>query len=162
MPPTIAETIEFIKVAHAGVFDKIGKPYWEHPVRVMNNLGPDAADDEKKAALLHDVIEDTKYTARDLLIAGFGWPVVEAVILLSRVEPSPGAVKFFDRKPGKPTYHEFIDSIAKSGNKIAIKVKIADLMDNLDPERVAKLPAHKMHLPERYKASLPILKAALE
>jgi (p)ppGpp synthase/HD superfamily hydrolase len=146
--PTVADTIEFIKSAFTGKVDKIGVPYCEHPVRVMNNLGADATDDEKLVALLHDVIEDTHYTADDLLAMGYPAHVIDAVLMLS--------------KPEGTVYENYIDWLAATGNVLAIKTKIADNEDNLDPERVAKLPANKMHLPKRYVKSLAVLRPALE
>jgi hypothetical protein len=59
---TIEELVDFIKVAHAGQVDKGAQaPYWEHPFAVMNALPPFAYDELKKAALLHDAIEDTAF-----------------------------------------------------------------------------------------------------
>jgi (p)ppGpp synthase/HD superfamily hydrolase len=44
--------------AHAGQFDRGGKPYILHPLKVMHYLKTD--DEELQCiALLHDVIEDT-------------------------------------------------------------------------------------------------------
>lgn len=58
----IDELIEFIQVAHAGQVDKGAKaPYWQHPVAVMRALPPFASEDLKKAALLHDTVEDTAF-----------------------------------------------------------------------------------------------------
>jgi len=102
--------------------------YWHHPVSVMKRLGTDAPDDYKLAALLHDVFEDTKYGAADLRAMGYAERVVEAVLRLTKVEEIP--------------YLENIERIAASGDKIAIAVKIADNEDNLDPERIARLPAN--------------------
>ena len=43
--PTIEETIAFIKQAHAGQVDKVGREYYHHPIAVMQRL-PDDVDDE--------------------------------------------------------------------------------------------------------------------
>jgi (p)ppGpp synthase/HD superfamily hydrolase len=147
--PTVESTIEFVKSAHAGQVDKGGVAYWLHPVSVMNRLGSDAPEDYKLAALLHDVIEDTKYGADDLRAMGYAEPVVEAVLRLTKVEKIP--------------YLENIERIAASGDKIAIAVKIADNEDNLDPERIARLPANPRVLnPQiaQYQSSLEILRRA--
>ncbi|MDX1975862.1 MAG: hypothetical protein SFT92_09350 [Rickettsiales bacterium] len=62
LQPTTEDLIDFIKVAHAGQIDKgAGKPYWEHPVAVMNELPDFASPELKAAALLHDVKEDTAF-----------------------------------------------------------------------------------------------------
>jgi hypothetical protein len=142
----IEETIEFIKRAHAGQTDKGGNPYWLHPVSVMRRLGEDASEAEKLTALLHDVIEDTHYTAENLLSMGYPAEVVTAVVVLSR--------------PEGPTYIDWIKSIAASGNRIAIRVKIADNEDNSDPARIAQLPPESRAIVRRYERSLQILRAA--
>jgi (p)ppGpp synthase/HD superfamily hydrolase len=148
--PTVEGTIEFIKSAHAGQVDKGGVAYWHHPVSVMNRLGADALEDYKLAALLHDVIEDTKYSAADLRAMGYNERVVEAVVRLTKIEKIP--------------YLENIERIAASGDKIAIAVKMADNQDNLDPERIARLPANARMSNQqiaKYQASLEILRRAI-
>lgn len=146
--PTVDETIEFIRSAHAGQTDKAGKPYWRHPVSVMRRLGPAATEDEKLTALLHDVVEDTGHTADDLRALGYPETVVAAVALLSR--------------PEGLTYLEWIRSISTSGNYLAIRVKIADNEDNSDPVRIAALPADLHGIVDRYQRSLRILREALQ
>ena len=46
--------------AHAGQVDRAGKPYIFHPLHVAMNTG---SFDEVVVALLHDVMEDSAYTA---------------------------------------------------------------------------------------------------
>jgi hypothetical protein len=50
----------------------------------MNRLSPDASTECKMVALLHDVIEDTTYTAEDLLRMGYPENVVASVQRLSK------------------------------------------------------------------------------
>lgn len=148
--PSINETIAFIRRAHANQVDKGGSPYWLHPVSVMKRLPADATDDERRVALLHDVIEDTETTASDLLAMGYSKAVVDAVVLLSRPEGD-----------SRPTYMEWVCSLAASGNKMAIRVKIADNEDNSDPMRIANLPPNERDIVRRYERSLKILRMAL-
>ena len=147
---TLKETLDFMCGAHDGQTDKGGNPYWMHPVAVMNRLGPNASDTERMVALLHDVIEDTKYTEQDLIDMGWSTDVVNAVRLLSRPDGD-----------NRPTYMEWIRSIAASGNRMAIKVKIADNEENSDPKRIAQLPPEGRDIVKRYERSLKILRAAL-
>lgn len=147
MQPSLEETISFIQAAHAGQTDKSGKPYWQHLVSVMRRLGENATENEKRVALLHDVIEDTPYGAADLRRLGYADDVVTAVEMLSR----PQGVGYLD----------WIRSIAASGNRVAIRVKIADNEDNSDPQRIAALPPDQRSIAERYHHSLRILRAAL-
>ena len=144
--PTIKQTIEFIRAAHAGQTDKGGQPYWQHPVAVMRRLGPSASKAEKLTALLHDVIEDTGTTADDLRRLCYPEDVIAAVVLLSR----PQGVHYLD----------WIRSIAESGNRMAIRVKIADNEHNSDPSRVTALPPDQRGLVKRYEQSLRILRQA--
>ena len=44
--------------------------------------------------------------------------------------------------------------------KVAIAVKIADNLDNLDPERLARLPLDKQGGQEKYRRSIEILTRA--
>lgn len=148
--PSINETIAFIRRAHANQVDKGGSPYWLHPVSVMKRLPADATDDERRVALLHDVIEDTETTASDLLAMGYSKAVVDAVVLLSRPEGD-----------SRPTYMEWVCSLAASGNKMAIRAKIADNEDNSDPMRIANLPPNERDIVRRYERSLKILRMAL-
>jgi len=150
--PTVNETIEFIQRAHAGQVDKAGEPFWLHPLSVMHRLGPDASDEARQVALLHDVIEDTEFTAADLLERGYSRAVVEAVELLTR----PPTEARLAGTPAGVTYLDWIRSIAASGNALAIAVKIADCEDNADERR--ELPEAARYLRRRYVRALRILR----
>lgn len=118
----ILATIDLMKSLHEGQVDKQGKPYWQHPVAVMELLGPDATLEEQQAAILHDVVEDnSSVTLTALAKLGFSDNVLVALYFLSR--------------PKNVNYFTYIGRIAISGSRIAIKVKKADLKHNLDPLR---------------------------
>jgi (p)ppGpp synthase/HD superfamily hydrolase len=149
--PSLKETFEFMKKAHSGQFDASGVPYYLHPLAVHDLLPDDADDDEKHAAMLHDVVEDTDHTAADLLAMGYSERTVKIVSLVSRV------------KGDGQTYHQFIESIAASGERGAIRVKLADLGHNSDPERLSQLAVDKAaSLGKRYAKAKATLTAALE
>ena len=139
---SVNDAIEFLKLAHKDQVDKSGKPYWEHPVRVMKRLPKEATYDVTIAALLHDILEDTDYTEDDLKEMGISPNAINMIKLVSRDK--------------NKTYSEFIKSIASSKNKGAIMIKIADNEDNLDPSRI--LPKEYGGLKDRYRKSLEILK----
>ena len=65
--------IEIATRAHDGQTDRDGLPYILHPLTVglMGNT-----DEERMAGFLHDVIEDTEYSADDILKAGIPKNVV--------------------------------------------------------------------------------------
>lgn len=134
--------------AHANQTDKSGVPYIKHPIAVMNLL-VDPTDDEARAALLHDVVEDTHYTLEDLVRLGFSPGVVEIVDIVSR-------------RDGE-SYWDFIRRTRDSGNASAIKVKRADIAHNTDPARgYGKLKGLPSGMVARYAKALAILDGNME
>lgn len=106
--------------AYAGKTDKAGREYILHPLRVMARM---KTDQEMSAALLHDVLEDSEITAEQLLAEGIPAEVVEAVQFLSKSENE-----------------DYMDFVARTKqNKLAAKVKIADIEDNIDVLRLTSL-----------------------
>ncbi|AMJ42286.1 hypothetical protein [Anaerotignum propionicum] len=127
--------------AHMGQLDKGGNPYILHPVRVMlrcNSLT------EKTVAMLHDTLEDSNLTADDLLKEGFPREVVDAVVCLTR-------------KIGQD-YMEHIKEVAK--NPLATTVKLSDLADNMDLNRLPGLTPKDFQRLERYLRAKLILEEA--
>ena len=146
---TIESTIEFIRQAHQGQFDKAGAPYYLHPVAVMRRLAESEDDTIKIAALLHDVLEDTPYTKSDLLNLGYSRASVEIVELLTSSKT-------------QPDYANKIRSIIASGNRGAILVKYVDMSENSDPKRLALLPHEiQQRLKAKYAGPLALLQEAL-
>lgn len=145
----IERTIAFIEEAHRGQVDKGGKPYYQHPLRVMMRLGEEATDVERVAALLHDVVEDTGLTLEALRNSGYTEEVLEVVRLVSE-----------NHFPGL-TYLQHIKALVHLGNVSAMMVKLADIADNLAPSRVATLPEDSRYLVGRYEKARDILVKAL-
>ena len=105
--------------AHAGQFDRGGKPYILHPLKVMHYLKTD--DEELQCiALLHDVIEDTDTSWKDL----------EAIGCTSRVI---AGVRVLTKMPGQ-TYDEYKNEVF--ANLDAMRVKSCDLRHNTDIRRL--------------------------
>jgi (p)ppGpp synthase/HD superfamily hydrolase len=115
---TLERAIAIAAEAHAGQKDKGGAPYILHPLRVMMAVSP---EDDRIVAVLHDVLEDTDIQPIALTVAGFSSRVVEALVCLTR-QP--------DEK-----YDDFIARLKP--NAIARRVKLADLADNSDLQRIA-------------------------
>lgn len=132
--------------AHEGQFDKAGAPYWTHPERVarrVRELYPDAPDEAVAVAWLHDVIEDTHWTAPGLRDVGFSDAVVDAVVLLTRTDDVPD-----------DAYYAAI----RSAGGLALMVKHADITDNLDEERLGVLdPELAARLRLKYAKALSAL-----
>ncbi|MBK1838880.1 HD domain-containing protein [Azospirillum sp. YIM B02556] len=146
------ETLEFAKTLHHGQVDKAGAPYWLHLERVARRLAerfPDATKAQLQAALLHDAIEDAGATADDLRRAGIEEEAIAAIRLVSRNLDPDG------------TYLEWIGRIAASGNVTAIRVKLADNLDNSDPARAAAIAAGPRMVAEKYAPARAILERAL-
>jgi hypothetical protein len=125
--------------AHEGQVDKVGHPYIGHPRSVAGRLtDPDA----QVVALLHDVIEDTTVTAEDLRAAGITDRQLEAIETLTHADDVDNE-----------TYWRAVRVVP-----LARMVKIADLADNCDPIRVARLdPATAEHLRGKYRRALGVL-----
>jgi (p)ppGpp synthase/HD superfamily hydrolase len=108
---------------HKGFQDKADKPYILHPLRVMFKM---KTEEEMIVAVLHDVVEDCKeWTFEKLLNEGFSKKIIDALDHVTWREAD-------DEK-----YEDFIQRVKK--NNIAIKVKIADLEDNMDVKRLSQI-----------------------
>lgn len=136
---TLEDALIYAAQKHSGQTDKSGKPYITHPLRVMNNLGLDATLEEQMAALLHDVVEDCGVSLDDLRAAGFAEAVVVAVDHLTK------------NAEGQRDYHKAIERAAR--NSISRRVKIADLTDNMNLERIANPSDEDRARVEKYRAA---------
>jgi len=124
--PIVETAIALARRAHDGQVDKAGAPYIGHPLRIMAKMNSDA---ERIAAVLHDVVEDSRDSAAPVTfetLAGLGLPAeaVAAVRLLTRT----------DDRTDPAAYDAYIAAILT--DPIARKVKLADLEDNLDVSRL--------------------------
>ena len=125
-------------VAHAGLYDKAGKPSILHPAYVAGLVGDATGDSELVAAAwLHDVVEDTYITIGALRVLGFS-------------ERTLSIVDAVTRKDGE-TYSEFIDQIV---DRDAAIVKMADILHNTSAERSGSL---SKSLAVRYEKALRVL-----
>jgi (p)ppGpp synthase/HD superfamily hydrolase len=108
--------------AHAGQYDKGGKPYILHPLAVAALLDPVYRDEElyQVIAILHDVIEDTKVTYQELRDAGISERAIDGIKSLTKI-------------PGQ-TFEEYKEGVFS--NIDAMIVKKADLTHNTDIRRL--------------------------
>lgn len=118
---TLQRAIEIATKAHAGQFDKGGKEYIGHPLRVME-MGKTEA--EKIVGVLHDVIEDTSITIEYLSEEGFSKEILDALLCVTKLS-------------NKEDYDHFISRVMT--NPLAVKVKINDLKDNMDITRLIRV-----------------------
>lgn len=121
----VAHAAALAAQAHRGQKDKAGADYITHPRRVAARLVLAGCDETTIAAgWLHDVVEDTGLLLEDLRRAGVPDETVRVVGLVT--------------KPGSVDYQSYLAEVA--ADPAARAVKLADLADNSDPERLALLP----------------------
>lgn len=145
-----ADAVAIAARAHRFLRDKSGVLQLAHGIEVASALG-DASDEERAAAVLHDVLEDTGWTADDLRAAGVPEVVIEAVEHVTRRE-----------NPEKERYRDFIERTARAGGeagRIARRVKHADLLVNMG--RVHELPGGETMLEKRYVPALERIREAM-
>src|SRR5437879_13227873 len=128
----LEKAIDIATKAHQRQKDRYGAPYILHPLRVMNRV---ATEQEKIVGVLHDVVEDTKWTLADLQRSGFSTEVIAAVDCLTKRDNEP--------------YESLISRAA--GNPLARRVKLADLEDNMDARRLKEFTPNDA---ERFAKSL--------
>ena len=111
---TIEDVISIAVAAHNGQKDMVGNPAILH-VLAIGLMGK--TTEQKKAGLLHDVVEDSDMTLEDLRDKGVEEGVLEAVDLLTHRD--------------EVSYEDYVRKIVLSGNETAIQVKLNDLHHNL-------------------------------
>ncbi len=121
---------------------KLPEDKFEHSNRVgtlASRQGPSYAT----VGLLHDMLEDSDVTLQELRAAGVTEEELDAIQLLTR---------------GPEPYEDYVSVVANSDDRLAISVKLCDLLDHLDPAINAGLTDGKV---TRYLGALPSLIAAL-
>lgn len=131
---TIEDAIAIAVQAHKGVKDKAGAPYIMHPLRMMMKMTTEV---EMMTAILHDVVEDSDWTLEMLRERGFSEEVLQAVECVTN-------------RAGE-SYAEFIERAGK--NPIARQVKIADLEDNMNIQRIGELSMRDLERLKKYHKS---------
>lgn len=121
--------------AHAGQVDKAGAPYAFHPLRLMLKV---KTDEERMAAVLHDVVEDgPRWTFERLIERGIPQGVVDAVRHLTKWPEEAGDYMAFIRRG--------------AAHPVARVVKLADLEDNMDLTRISEPAPRDFERIEKYR-----------
>lgn len=144
---TVARTRAFAVKHHGTQTDKNKRPYVHHLDAVANNCrrlyGFEA--DTLKVAYLHDVVEDTRVTVKQVETL-FGEDIALAVDAISK-------------RSGEKNY-DYIGFVL--GDETASKVKLADLYHNTMPERLAELDQYtQRRLKKKYFPAIYRLETAL-
>ena len=113
-------------------------PYVFHPFHLAEQM-----DTEEKVivALLHDVVEDTEYSLKDLENMGFPESVIHALALLTHENGVP-----------------YMDYVARiKDDPIARAVKLADLKHNSDLSRLDFIDEKAIQRVQKYKKAIALL-----
>jgi (p)ppGpp synthase/HD superfamily hydrolase len=129
---TLSKAIEIALLAHKGQKDKSGAEYILHPLRVMARGNTEV---EKICGVLHDVVEDSEWTFESLVCEGFSDEIISAL-------------KCLTKKSEDEDYDKFIERVTK--NPVAVKVKINDLLDNMDITRLKTLEEQDLKRLNKY------------
>jgi len=131
----LRDLMELALEAHAGQVDKANKSYILHPwsvsllirskvakLPVFSGVTEDLLISAEKAAVAHDLIEDTWVTLDFLASRGLEPLVLDALDLLTRKSDQ--------------SYEDFVVGCMK--NPVSHMVKVADLVENLNPNRIRR------------------------
>lgn len=137
--PDIKRAMLFAYNIHKNNYDKAGYPYIHHVLHIAEQMD---TEEEVIVALLHDVLEDSKdiQTGRLFHQLNFKPEIEEAVHAITHLKGE--------------TYMDSIERVSR--NKIAKRVKIADLEHNMQAERVDSNFSLE-HLMQRYKKAYKYL-----
>ena len=124
--PLLRRAWEVGAAAHAGQTRKSGEPYITHPVAVAQVLAELGLDVETLiAAILHDTIEDTPLTQREIA-AEFGESVAELVDGVTKLDK----LHFRDRQEAAAeSFRKML--LAMSRDLRVILIKLADRLHNM-------------------------------
>lgn len=123
MMQLLQKAIDIAVLAHMGQTDKGGDPYIVHAMSVSRKL-INHPEHVRAAAVLHDVVEDTRMELSDLRAQGMPDNVLALVDTLTK-------------RKGEP-YEDYIRRVARDHE--AVVIKLADLADNMDKDRMRRLP----------------------
>lgn len=141
----LARAIAIAAQAHQHQVDRAGAPYMLHLMRVMLRM---RSQEEQIVAILHDLLEDTDWTLDQVASEGFSPEILRS---LEQITHRKGE-----------SYPDYIARVET--DQIAARVKLADMIDNLDLmrlpflsdedlERAAKYHRHSLELNQSLKRS---------
>lgn len=137
MQELLEKSIIFATEKHMGQVDKSGQPYILHPLRVMNNC-PNI--ETKIVAVLHDVLEDTDTTKEDLL-KFLPEYLVNAIVAITKVD--------------NEAYDDYLKRVGS--DYYATQVKLMDLKDNMNLDRLNKIEMKDMKRYLKYRKAVEYL-----
>lgn len=154
----------FAKEAHKDTKRESGEPYIIHSVRVAETIHKWHLDESSiAAALLHDVVEDTRFTIKDIQ-KNFGDEIAFLVNGLTKLENIP----YSQENPDVENLRKLIISFSKDLRVLIIK--LADRLHNmqtlaaLPPERQKRISqeTEDIYAPLAYRLGMQRLSGELE
>ena len=139
MQEMVKRAYRFALKAHEGQLDKGGKPYIDHVMYVASKFID--SSELRIVAMLHDVVEDTKYSIEDIESEGFDKYIIDALRVITKLDDMD--------------YMDYIERI--SFNELASRVKIEDLKHNMDITRLSNPTDYDFKRVEKYKKALEYL-----
>lgn len=136
--PLTKKALKICFEAHKEQTDKSGLPYVFHPFHLAEQM-----EDEETTvvALLHDVVEDTRFTIKDLAEKGIPPSTLETLALLTYDKAVP--------------YLEYVTALKT--DPIARVVKLADLRHNSDLSRLDIVDKVAKERTAKYAQAIAIL-----
>ena len=145
---TFTDALIISAESHRDMRDSGGVEYIKHPLHLAHLLKVRGLSNEcQMAALLHDVVEDTKTTIEELIAKGAPESVIIAIKLLTHVRDEDYVTlmiatfiesglnpRFAKIRAKEEEYFRYIRNIGK--NDIARAVKLVDLEHNSDISRI--------------------------
>ncbi|WP_374012171.1 bifunctional (p)ppGpp synthetase/guanosine-3',5'-bis(diphosphate) 3'-pyrophosphohydrolase [Pseudoxanthomonas koreensis] len=163
--PLLREAWRMGDGAHAGQTRKSGEPYITHPVAVAGVLAELGLDVESLiAAILHDTIEDTPLTRKDIA-AAFGEDVAELVDGVTKLDK----LKFRDRhEAAAESFRKML--LAMSRDLRVIMIKLADRLHNMrtlgaqsrEARRRIALETLEIYAPIAQRLGMSLVKSELQ
>jgi len=135
----LEKAIELALKYHKGqIKNGTGEEFILHVLRVMMSMD---SEDERISAVLHDIVEKSNCTLEELKEQGFSNKIINTVDALSK-------------RKGED-YSDYIKRVKK--DPVAVKVKIADLEDNMDIRNIKDITSidiEKMNRRKKYYLEL--------
>lgn len=136
----LSKAIAIASQAFEGKLDKAGQPYILHCLHVMNDVKHKPVE-YQIVAVLHDLVEDTDWSFSELLNEGFDASVIEPLRCLTHTDGE--------------SYTDYIIRVSK--NRVATRVKLADLKHNSDITRLKGIKDKDMDRIKKYNKSYMFL-----
>jgi GTP pyrophosphokinase len=160
----VGQALALAEQAHQGVMRDSGEPYINHPIKVAETVRGWGLDEESiAAALLHDTVEDTGTTLKDIE-KKFGAEVALLVNGLTKLDD----LRYTPERKEAESLRKFVISFTKDLRVVIIK--LADRLHNmqtikaLSPERQTKMAweTAEIYAPLAYRLGMQKLSGELE